>query len=256
MKKSILKYCLIIIYMLVLPVANFTQDKTIEVGVDEKLGSYLPLDAVFTTSEGDTVALADVINAPTLLALVYYECPGICTPLQSELGWVASKVDLAPGEDFKIVSISFDQEETPQIAAKWKKSYLESLDGKIPEDAWIFLTGDSINIKKVTDAAGFYFKPDREEFVHAGTVITVSPKAKISRYLFGTTFNPFDVKMALLDAQAGKTNPTITKVLQFCFSYDPEGRAYTLNITRIVGSVMLLGVGIFVLVLVMKKKKN
>lgn len=256
MRKTALTYLIIVSYLVLLPILSLAQDKTIDVGVDEKLGEYLPLDAVFTTSEGDTVALADVIDAPTLLALVYYECPGICSPLQTELGWVASKVDLVPGEDYKILSISFDHEETPAIAAKWKKNYLESLNGKIPEDAWIFLTGDSSNIKKVTDATGFYFKPDKQEFVHAGVVITVSPKAKISRYLFGTTFNPFDVKMALLDAQAGKTNPTISKVLQFCFSYDPEGRSYTLNITRIVGSLMLLGVGIFVLVLVVKKKKN
>ncbi len=256
MKRKVITYCLIMIYAVLLTTSLYANEDTIGVGIDEQLGAYLPLDAVFTTSEGDTVALADVIDKPVLLALVYYECPGICTPLQTELGWVATKVDLAPGEDFKIISISFDQDETPEIAAKWKKNFLEALDGNISDDDWLFLTGDSINIKKVTDVAGFRFKPDREEFVHAGCVITVSPKAKISRYLFGVTFNPFDVKMALIDAQAGKTNPTIAKVLQFCFSYDPDGRGYTLNVTRIAGSVMLLGLGIFIAIVVFKKKNN
>ncbi len=142
------------------------------------------------------------------------------------------------------------------IAANWKRNYLTSIGDQFPADAWTFLTGDSISIKKLTDAVGFYFKPDGEEYLHAGTVISISPEGKISRYLFGPTFNPFDIKMALLDAQSGKTNPTISKVLQFCFSYDPAGRAYTLNITRIIGSLMLLSLGVFLTVLVLKKKKD
>ena len=84
----------------------------------------------------------------------------------------------------------------------------------------------------------------------------MSPEGKISRYIFGSTYNPFDVKMALLDAGSGKTNPTVAKVLQFCFSYDPEGRSYTLNITRIIGSVMMIIIGVFLTVLLVKRRKN
>jgi protein SCO1/2 len=253
MKKQ-LSYLITILYLICFTSFISANEEQIEVGIDEKLGATLPHDAQFVTSEGDTVLLGDLINTPVLLALVYYECPGICSPMLTELAWVANKVDLKPGSDFKVISLSFDHEETPEIAAKWKKNYLESVDNQFPADDWIFLTGDSVNIHKVTDAAGFYFKPSRDEFVHAGSIVTVSPESKISRYLFGTKYNPFDVKMALLDADAGKTQPTIAKVLQFCFSYDPEGRSYTLNITRIVGSVMLLGVGIFVIFLIRKKK--
>ncbi|MBU1679647.1 MAG: SCO family protein [Bacteroidetes bacterium] len=248
-------YLFLISYLFFCQVFLFGQNKQIEVGIDEKLGAFLPLDSEFITSDGDTVLLNEVISKPVLLALVYYECPGICSPLLTELGWVAQKVDLVPGEDFQVISLSFDHTESPEVAARWKSSYLKGLKGNFPADAWTFLTGDSINIKKVTDAAGFYFKPDDEEFVHAGAVLTISPDGKISRYLFGPTFNPFDVKMALIDAKSGKTNPTITKVLQFCFSYDPEGRSYTLNVTRIIGSIMLLGVGLFFAVLLLKKKK-
>lgn len=254
MIKNKLKYYFTILCVVLAPVLSNAGDDTIDVGIDEKLGAILPQDAQFVTSEGDTVLLAELIDSPVLLSLVYYECPGICSPMLTELAWVANKVELEPGADFKVISLSFDHEETPEIAAKWKANYLESVGNKFPADSWIFLTGDSINIHKVTDAAGFYFKPSRDEFVHAGSIIAVSPESKISRYLFGTKFNPFDVKMALLDAEAGKTQPTISKVLQFCFSYDPDGRSYTLNITRIVGSVMLLGVGLFVVFLIRKKK--
>jgi len=231
--------------------------KSIEVGIDEKLGSYLPLDLSFTNSEGEKVILKDIIDKPVLLALVYYECPGICSPLLNELTWTIDKIQLEPGADFKIISLSFDNRETPEIAAKWKKNYLHTLKRPFDPADWIFLTGDSVNIHKLTDAAGYYFKKSSDDqFIHAGAVLTIAPDGKISRYLFGTSFNPFDVKMALIDAKAGKTNPTVSKFLQFCFSYDPEGRQYTLNVTRIIGSVMLLGVGIFLIVLLKKKKKN
>ncbi|MBI5731384.1 MAG: SCO family protein [Ignavibacteriales bacterium] len=244
---------LYLIFFLLISFSLFAQKK-IEVGIDEKLGNTLPMDLTFQTSEGKTVALKDIINKPTLIALVYYECPGVCNPMQNELAWTIDKLQLEPGKDFQVVSISFDHKETPSVAAKWKKNYLLTIKRKFDPSNWLFLTGDSLNVHKLTDACGFYFKPADKQFVHAATLVTVSPQGKISRYIFGTDFNPFDVKMALLEAESGKTNPTISKVLQFCFSYDPNGRQYTLNITRIVGIVMLLGVGIFLIVLLMKKK--
>ncbi len=230
---------------------------TIKVGIDEKLGNKLPMDLKFTTSDSNSVTLKELIDKPVLLAFVYYECPGICSPMLNELSWTIDKIQLEPGEDFKIITLSFDNRETPGIAAKWKKNYFQTIKRQMDQSDWIFLTGDSANIKKLTDAAGFYYKKSNDDqFIHAGTIVTISPEGKISRYLFGTSFNPFDVKMALIDAKAGKTNPTITRVLEFCFSYDPEGRQYTLNVTRIIGSIMLLGVGIFLAVLIIKKKKN
>lgn len=254
MRCTRLTYYFIITYLVL--ITNFinASNQELNIGIEEQLGAILPGDVEFVTSEGDTTTLGKLVDMPVLLALVYYECPGICTPLQSDLSWAVTKMDLKPGEDYKLISLSFDHKETPAVARKWKKNFLESVDDELPEDSWVFLTGDSANIKKITDAAGFYFKPDDEQFVHAGAVITLSPKRKISRYLIGTTFNPFDIKMALLEAQAGKTNPAITKVLQFCFSYDPEGRGYTLNVTRIAGTAMMIGVGILFFMILKKRK--
>ena len=251
----ILSLLILLMMTIIVPQHLFAQKK-IEVGIDEKLGNTLPMDLTFQTSEGKTVALKDIINKPTLIALVYYECPGVCNPMQNELAWTIDKLQLEPGKDFQVVSISFDFTETPEVAAKWKRNYLMTIKRKFDPSNWLFLTGDSLNVHKLTEACGFYFKPADKQFVHAATLVTVSPQGKISRYLLGTDFNPFDVKMALLEAESGKTNPTIAKVLQFCFSYDPSGRQYTLNITRIIGTVMLLGVGIFLGVLVLKKKKT
>lgn len=227
------------------------------VGIDEKIGNTIPMDTEFYTSEGDTVKLNEIVDKPFLFILVYYECPGICSPMLTELAWVADKVQLEPLEDFEIVSLSFDPRETPELAATWKKNYFNSIKRDFPDKAWTFLTGNADNIKKITDAVGFDYKPnDDGNFLHAGALMAISQNGKISRYIYGSTYNPFDIKMALLDAGSGKTSPTITTALQFCFSYDPEGRGYTLNITRIFGSIMLISLGIFLTVLIVKKKKK
>jgi len=233
----------------------FSQSDHVEIGIDEKLGDYLPMETMFTNSDGNKVTLNDVIDKPVLLAFVYYECPGICTNTLSELSWVIDRVDLVPGKDFTVLTISIDHEETPEIAAIAKENYFTSLQRVFPEDSWEFLVGDSLSVNQVTNSAGYYFKKYGDEYKHPGGIITISPEGKISRYIFGSQFNQFDIKMALLDAQAGKTSPTVAKILQFCFSYDPEGQSYTLNITRIIGTVMLLGVIALFLVIVLKKKR-
>ncbi|MCZ7604245.1 MAG: SCO family protein [Melioribacteraceae bacterium] len=244
------------ILLITIAISLHLNGQEIEVGIDEKIGDFIPMDIEFFTSDGDTVKLNEVIDRPFLLALVYYDCPGICSPLLTELTWVADRVQLEPNKEFKIITLSFDPRETPELAANWKKNYFNSFRRNFPEEAWTFLTGNEENIKKITDAVGFYYKPTQDDFLHAGALIAISPEGKISRYIFGSTYNPFDVKMALLDAGSGKTNPTVAKVLQFCFSYDPEGRSYSLNITRIIGSVMLIMIGVFLTVLLVKKRKD
>jgi len=235
---------------------SFAQEEHVEIGIDEKLGEFLPLDLGFQNSAGESIKLDDVINKPLLLAFVYYECPGICNTTLTELAWVVDRVDLVPKEDFEVLCISIDHEETPEIAKNSKTNYLASLKRNFPSESWHFLVGDSLSVDSVTEAAGFHFKKFGNEYRHPGGLITISPEGKISRYIFGSQFNQFDVKMALIDAQAGKTNPTVAKMLQFCFSYDPEGRGYTLNITRIIGTVMLLGVVILLVILLFKKRKT
>lgn len=230
--------------------------QTVEVGIDEKLGDTIPLDEEFTNSYGEKVKLADIADRPFLLTLVYYECPGICSPMLGEVAWVADRIDLVPGEDFKIITLSFNPREGIEQSSKARQNYPEAIKRNFPDSAWVFLTGDSLNIKKITDAVGFHYKPAGNDFTHAFAMIAISPKGKIARYIYGSDYNQFDVKMALLDAESGKSNPTIAKVLQLCYSYDPEGRGYTLNITRIVGTIMLLTIGIFATVLVVKGRKK
>lgn len=250
-------------FLIFISFLSFANQKEIEVGIDEQLGKHIPLNESFKDENGSTVLLKDLFKKPTVLSFVYYNCPGICSPLLMELSDVINKTDLVIGVDYNIVVISMDEFETPQDAIKRKQTFLKALDKEIPPESWRFLTGDSATIKKVADAAGFHYKRQGKDFLHSGAFIFVNKDGKICRYLFpsfsersGFGILPFDFKMAINETSESKVVPTIAKVLQFCFRYDPEGKTYVLSFTRIFGAVILIFVGIFVVYLKIKPKKD
>ncbi|MGE5313478.1 MAG: SCO family protein [Acidobacteriota bacterium] len=255
MKRSIIA----VAALLLLSVSAASADpgvKKPEVGIDDKIGNYIPLDARFYDEHGYLVTLKDVITKPTILNFVYFKCPGICSPILTELTTVVNKMDMEIGKDYQIVTISFDETEKPDLAESKHENYMALINHEIPKGAWKFLTGDSASIRSVTDAAGFYFTRQGKDFLHAGAIIAVSPEGKIARYLYGTQYLPFDVKMALVEAGEGKTGPTVNKLLRYCYSYNPEGRKYVMNVTRIAGAGMLVLVAGFVVFLTVKPKKR
>lgn len=227
-----------------------------QVGIDEKLGEAIPLDLSFLDENGKPVSLRSLVNKPTILTLVYYRCPGICSPLMNGLSSVVDKLDIEAGKDFNIVTISFNPREDYIMAQGKKRNYLDNMKKKIPEDSWKFLTGDSLTIAKITDAVGFRYQPQGEDYMHGAVLTVLSHDGKIARYLYGTDFLPMDVKLAINEASEGKSSPAINKLLKICYSYDPAGRTYVLNFTRIVGGGMLILIAGFVLILTLKKKKN
>ncbi|WP_407931447.1 SCO family protein, partial [Ignavibacterium album] len=155
--------------------------KKLEIGVEEQLGAYLPLDTKFVDEYGKEFLLRELFTKPTVLAFVYYECPGICSPLMMELADIINKSDLVPGVDYNVVTISMDEFETPEQALKRKEVFIKTLDKNIPPESWKFLTGDSASIRAVSDKAGFYFKREGKDFRHAGTFIFVDKNGKICR---------------------------------------------------------------------------
>src|SRR5205085_10476412 len=154
----------------------------------------------------------DLINKPTILTLVYYRCPGICTPLLNDLSKTIDHMDLDAGKDYNIITISFDPKESYQTAAEKKKNYLEEMKKKLPDNSWKFLTGDSLSIAKITDAVGFRYQAQGNDFVHSATLTVLSPNGKIARYLYGVEFLPLDLKLAIVEASEGKVMPTINKL--------------------------------------------
>lgn len=226
------------------------------IGIDEKLGQTVPLDLLFNDENGNKISLRQLIHSPTILALVYYHCPDVCSFLLFNLAGVLKKLGSEPGKEYTVLAVSFDEMEKPDLALQRKKIYLKMIERPFPEDAWRFLTGDKENIRKLTDAVGFHFRREREDFLHPVSLILLSPDGKITRYIYGTDFLPFDLKMALLEASEGRVGPTVSKVLRFCFSYDPKGRKYVFNTLKVTGIVTLLFALSFIAFLVFKGKRR
>ena len=257
-----MKYLIIIsLTFLCTAFETYSNVNSIEVGIDEQLGKILPLDTRFTDENGKEFTLKELLTRPTIISFVYYNCPGICSPLLMEIADVVNKSDLVIGVDYNIINISMDEFETPELAFSKKNDFLQLVDKQVPPDSWKFLTGDSTEIKRVSDAAGFYFKREGKDFLHSGALIFIDKKGKVCRYLFpayskskGFGIAPFDFKMAVLETSAGRISPTIARVLQFCFSYDPQGKTYVLNLTRIFGAGILLLVAVFAIIFLRKPK--
>jgi len=214
------------------------QDLT--VGIHEKLGETLPLDLTFVNEENDTVSLKQLIDKPTILSFVYFDCPGLCSPLLNGVSELVTHLDLVLGKDYEIITISFNTKDTPEKAQTKKKNFVQKI-GAENQLHWHYLTGSDQNIQAITQAVGYTFKPQGLDFAHPSAIIMVSPEGKITRYLYGLNYLPFDVKMATIEAQKGLPQASINKFLEICFAYDPQGRTYTLQVTRIVG---ILSIGI------------
>ncbi len=248
------------IFLLFLSLTVFGQTDPVkipklEIGIEEKLGQTIPLDLRFINEAGDTVSLGQLIDKPTILSFVYYDCPSICGPFQSGIADVISRVDMNLGTDYQVILISFNPLDDPIKAREKKNNYVQG----IPEAqrfAWHYLTGWQENILKITDAVGYRFKPTGLDFAHPSALIVLSPSGKITRYLYGISFLPFDLKLALIEAQKGLPRPTINKVLEICFSYDTISHSYTLQVTRIVGILTILIALVVFLVLILKKRKK
>jgi protein SCO1/2 len=228
-----------------------------EVGIIEHLNDTIPADIQLTNEQGQLVNLKDQIDKPTALIFVYFRCPGICSPLMDGVAEVIQKSDLKLADDYQVITISFDPIETYDLGVKKKKNYTGLIENKNTKDGWKFYTADSANIAKATKSMGFRYKKAGNEYTHAATVIVLSPDGKITRYLNGTYFLPFEFKLAMIEASKGQTGPTINKILQYCYSYDPVGQAYVLNITKITGTIILaMGLIVFLLLVIRKPRRN
>lgn len=234
---------------------NPINEALVEVGIVEKLGEIIPLGLTFYNEDNDTVTLGELINKPTILSFVYFDCPGLCSPLLSGISEVVDKMDMGLGEEYQIITISFNTEDTPEKAKIKKQNFVQKI-GEDNRKHWIYLTGEIENIREITADVGFKYKPQGVDFAHPSAIIMLSPEGKITRYLYGINFLPFDVKMAVIEAQQGIARPTINKILEYCFAYDPNGRTYTLQVTRVVGGIMVfIVVLIFIALLIAGRKK-
>lgn len=257
MKKS-LRFLLVITLLFFTFRSAIAQENpdSVTIGVIEHLDNTIPLKLRFNNENNKQVTLQQIINKPTVLILVYFDCPGVCPAILGGVSDVIEKADLDLGSDYQVVTVSFNPIDTPEKATKMKQNFLRT-KSKLHAKDWIYLTGDSLNIYSLTEAVGFRFQRNGLDFVHPACITILSPQGKITRYLYGTRFLPFDLKMAIIEAQKGLSRPTINRVLEFCFSFDPEGKKYVLDITRVSGIVILFfAVLLFAILLLRSRKKK
>ena len=239
------------------PAADFDNKP---IGVVKRLGKYIPLDLNFIDSNGKKVLFKNLVDKPTVIDFAYYKCTGICTPLMTEIAASVNNVDLMPGKDYNLLTISINSSETYNDAANKKMEILDLINKKIPPSSWRFLTGDSASIKTLADAAGFHFERQGNTFLHTGIVIFISKEGKICRYLepsFDAQGNfqilPLDFKIAIIDAARGEAVPVIDSVLRYCFAVQPKNETLVNYLFAAIGIFMLLMVFAFVKFVLFKK---
>lgn len=226
-----------------------------EVGIVEHLDTIIPANLTFNNELGQPVQLKSLITKPTILSLVYYDCPGICPQLLSGVSDVIENIGLELGKDFQVITVSFNSDDTPAASVEKKKNFLRSHSKPFEAD-WVYLTGDSTNIYTLTHAVGYNFTRTGNDFMHPSCIMVLSPQGKVTRYLYGTSYLPFDVKMALVEAQKGQSRPTINRVLEYCFSYDPEGRKYTLQVTKITATIIIFFAALLFIILIVRSSRK
>ena len=226
-----------------------------DVGVNEQLGKYIPLNLKFARETGDSVVLSQLVNKPTIFLFVYFDCTELCIPLMSGVSDVIRKTDLRLGKDYQVITISLDPRDTPAKAKISKANFTKSFTAE-QASGWTFLTTDSATVFKMIHSVGYNIKAVGMEFIHPAAIVVVSPKGMVTRYLYGLTFLPFDVKMSIAEASKGIARPTIQKLLLLCFSYDPAGKRYALEVTKLSGIIIGFLLLSFLAVLIFKRRRK
>lgn len=233
----------------------FVSPALAEVGIDERLGKTIPPDITFIDENGMEVTTGELINAPTVFSLVYLGCRKMCPLILRGKAELVSELNLLPGQDYNIVSVSFDDSDTPTDAIKARATYTEAA-GLQNASNWKFLTGDKESIRRFTDAVGFRYERTGDGFSHVAALIAVSPKRKIARYIYGIKFLPFDLKMALAEAEKETTGLSARRALLYCFRYDPAGKKYVLDILKIFATVSVFSAIILFTYLLRSSRKR
>jgi protein SCO1/2 len=225
------------------------EDKTRGVDIVDKPGARPSKDLPLVDHEGKAVRLGDYFDGtqPTILVLAYYECPMLCSLVLNGVLEGIKPLGFHIGQDYRVVTVSFDPKDTPAGAAAKRKVYVEAYERPVPPRGWDFLTGDPAVVKSLADSVGFTYKwdPDRKEFAHAAGVFVMSPDGALTRTLYGIKYHEDQVRLALTDASAGRLGSTWDRLILFCYHWDPTANSYALAARR----VMQIGGGIMVLVL-------
>jgi len=232
------------------------------VTIEQRLNSQLPLDAVFKDENGQTHPLGAYFGKrPVVLALVYYDCPMLCTQILNGMTRALKILTFKPGQDYDVVAISFDARETPAQAKAKKVVYMRDYGHPDTVGAFHFLTGDIASIKRVTDTVGFRYNwdPHTGQFAHASAIYILTPDGRLSKYFYGVEYSPKDLRLGLIEASQNKIGTAVDQLLLFCYHFDPKAAKYTpvaMGILRVAGGFTVLGLGSFMVIMLRRDQKQ
>ena len=234
-----------------------------DVGIDQKLNEQLTLDLEFRNESGEAVKLGNYFGKkPVVLSLVFYECPMLCNQVLNGMVSAFRVMSFKAGEEFEVVTVSFDSRETSTLAAAKKRTYV----GYLPEEkqsaaasGWHFLTGDETNIKRLTDAVGFRYHFDQatNQFAHASAIYIATPQGKLARYFYGIEYAPRDIRLGVIEASENKIGSPVDQLLLYCYHYDPATGKYgavVMNMIRLGGVATL--VAMFALFFLLRRRET
>ena len=234
------------------------------VGIDQRLNAQVPLDLVFKDEAGRDVKLGDYFgNKPVILSLVYYSCPMLCNQVLNGVVGSLEAVPFRVGDEFDIVTVSFDPRETPALAAEKKQTYLRQYERLKPDDkaagGWHFLTGNQEAIEQLTKTVGFRyaFDPQTDQFAHASGIMVLTPQGKVSGYFYGIEYAPRDLRLSLVEASENKIGSPVDQLILYCYHYDPTRGQYGLviiNVIRLAGIVTVIA--IICLILMLRRRSS
>jgi protein SCO1/2 len=230
------------------------------VGIDQRLNEQIPLDLQFLDETGRSVRLSEYFGRkPVILSLVFYECPMLCNQVLNGLVGSLKAQSFNVGEEFDVLTVSFDPREGPALASAKKLSYMQRYQRPGAEKGWHFLTGDEKSIEALTRAVGFRYSYDAEtnQFAHASGIMVLTPEGRLARYFYGIEYAPKDLRLALVESSAHKIGSPVDQLLLYCYHYDPVTGKYgptIINIIRLGGLLTMLGVAALIFFLQRKRR--
>lgn len=261
----------LIIGLFLTPASAFEQIKTYradeaplplkDIKIIERLGQNIDLQLAFQNEENQTVLLKKYFGfGPVLMSIVYYNCPSLCNFHINGLFEGLAKLSSDKKTSYQLVLISMDDTEKPALAKEKKANYLKKFP-QLKKDSIHFLTGSSKNIKKLANSFGFpfYYDEPTQQFAHSPVAYTLSPKAMISRYLYGIEFPAKTLKLSLLEANAGKTGNMLERILLFCYRFNPQTKRYTLyamNVMKLGGGLIILALMLLLIPVWLRERKH
>jgi protein SCO1 len=226
------------------------------VGIEQQLNGEVSPDLEFRDELGNPVKLADYFGhgRPVILNLGYYQCPMLCSELLQGLVGSMKALTFNLGQDFDVVTVSFDPRETTEMAAAKKRDMMKRYGRANADRGWHFLTGKPDAINALTKSVGFQyqFDPRTEQYAHAAAIVMLTPDHHISGYFYGVEFSPKDLRLGLVQASQNRIGNIGDQVLLYCYHYDPRTGKYGAVISNILklaalATMLILGTFMFVM---------